>query len=80
MKKLQGYSQALIQAAESLEPYRVVEYLRELAMQFHKFYALHRVVTEDQELTAARLLLADSVRRVLRNGLAVLGISHPEKM
>ena len=80
MKKLQGYPQSLVQAAESLEPYRVVEYLRELAMQFHKFYALHRVVTEDQELTAARLLLVDSVRKVLRNGLAVLGISHPEKM
>ncbi len=80
IKKLQGYPQILVQAAESLEPYRVVEYLRELAAQFHKFYALHRVVTEDQELTAARLLLADSVRVVLRNGLAVLGISHPEKM
>ena len=80
MKKLQEYPQILIHAAEGLEPYRVVEYLRELAASFHKFYALHRVVTDDGELTAARLFLADSVRIVLRNGLAVLGITQPEKM
>lgn len=80
VKKLAEYPQVLIQASQSLEPYRVVEYLRELAAAFHKFYAAHRAVTEDSELTAARLLLADGVRIVLRNGLAVLGISQPEKM
>ncbi len=80
MKKLQEYPEILIHAAEGMEPYRVVEYLRELAAGFHKFYALHRVVSEDEELTAARLVLADSVRIVLRNGLAVLGVSQPEKM
>lgn len=80
LKKLYEYPQILIQASQALEPYRVVEYLRDLAAQFHKFYALHRVVTEDEELTRARLLLVDGVRIVLRNGLAVLGISHPETM
>ena len=80
LKKLGEFPEILIHAAQSLEPYRVVEYLRDLAMQFHKFYALHRVVTEDQERTAARLLLVDGVRIVLRNGLALLGISQPEKM
>ena len=80
MKKLQEYPEVLASAAESLEPYRVVEYLRELAAQFHKFYARHRVVTEDEGLTRARLLLADAVRIVLRNGLATLGVSHPESM
>lgn len=79
-KKLQDYPEILISAVEGLEPYRVVEYLRDLAAQFHKFYTLHRVVTEDEELSAARLLLVDAVRIVLRNGLAVLGVSHPEKM
>ena len=80
MKRLAEFPPVLARAAESLEPYRVVEYLREVATQFHKFYALHRVVTEDKKLTAARLLLVDGVRIVLRNGLAVLGVSHPEKM
>ncbi len=80
IKKLQEYPEFLIQASQALEPYRVVDSLRDLAASFHKFYALHRVVSEDEELTQARLLLVDAVRIVLRNGLAVLGISHPAKM
>lgn len=80
MKKLQEYPEALIQAAQTLEPYRVVEYLRDLATEFHKFYTIHRVVSADEELTQARLLLVDCVRIILRNGLEILGISHPIKM
>ena len=80
IKKLRAFPEVLIQAAQTLEPYRVVEYLRELAAQFHKFYSLHRVVTEDEALTEARLLLVEGVRIVLRNGLATLGVSQPEKM
>ncbi len=80
MKQLEGYPQVLIAAVTGLEPYRVVDYLRELATTFHKFYTLHRVVTEDEELTRARLLLVDCVRIVLRNGLQILGVSQPTKM
>ena len=56
------------------------DYLRELAASFHKFYALHRVVSDDPSLTQARLLLTHCVRLVLRNGLTVLGVSAPKKM
>lgn len=80
VKALGEFPKCLIQAAEMLEPYRVTEYLRELAMAFHKFYQHHRVVTEDEALTQALLLLVDSVRIVIRNGLEVLGISQPESM
>lgn len=80
IKKMLEYPDILKQAAEHLEPYRVTDYLRELAALFHKFYTLHRVVSEDQALTKARLLLTDCVRIVLRNGLEVLGISAPQKM
>lgn len=80
IKRLAEFPEILIQSAQALEPYRVVEYLRELAGQFHKFYAVCRVVTEDEALTSARLLLVDGVRIVLRNGLEALGISHPETM
>lgn len=80
VKKLAEFPSTLLQASQNLEPYRIVEYLRELAAAFHKFYSLHRVVTEDQELTNARLLLADGVRIVLRNGLELLGVSQPQKM
>jgi len=63
-----------------MEPYRLTDYLRQVAASFHKFYSQHRVVSEDTELTKARLLLADAARIVLRNGLELLGISQPESM
>ena len=80
IKKMLEYPDILKQASELLEPYRVVDYLRELAALFHKFYALHRVVSDEPERTKARLLLTDCVRIVLRNGLTLLGVSAPAKM
>ncbi|MBI3314298.1 MAG: arginine--tRNA ligase [Candidatus Omnitrophica bacterium] len=80
IKMISEYPEVLIQASQLLEPYRLADYLRELAASFHKFYAHNRVVTEDKELTAARLLLADATRIVLQNGLELLGISQPESM
>lgn len=80
IKKMVQYPEILKQAAYHLEPYRVADYLRELAALFHKFYAHQRVVTDDQPGTKARLLLTDCVRIVLRNGLGILGVSAPEKM
>ena len=80
IKVISEYPGALVQACQTVEPYRLADYLRELAQSFHKFYSHHRIVTEDVELTAARLLLADAARIVLRNGLELLGISHPDSM
>ncbi len=80
IKSVSEFPEVLIQASQLLEPYRLADYLRELATCFHKFYATYRVVTEDQALTEARLLLAGAVRIVLRNGLELLGISQPESM
>ncbi len=77
---LTQFSDYLIQASRSTEPYRLADYLRQVAACFHKFYSHHRVVTDDKELTKARLLLADATRIVLRNGLELLGISQPESM
>ena len=77
---LAQFSEYLIQASRATEPYRLADYLRQVAACFHKFYSHHRVVTEDKELTKARLLLADATRIVLRNGLELLGISQPESM
>lgn len=68
------------QSAETLEPYRVVDYLRQLAASFHKFYSECRVVSDDAALTDARLLLCEASRIVLRNGLRLLGISQPASM
>ncbi len=80
MKTISEFPKYLIQASDLLEPYRLADYLRDLAASFHRFYQKHRVVTEDEELTKARLLLVNAVRIVLRNGLDLLGISQPESM
>jgi len=55
-------------------------YLIDLAGIFHNYYNKHRVVSEDGELTKARLLLGKAVRTVIRNALMLLGVSAPEKM
>ncbi|MBN2781168.1 MAG: arginine--tRNA ligase [Candidatus Marinimicrobia bacterium] len=64
----------------SLEPMYMTNYLYRLATAFHKFYSVHRVVTEDIALSKARLQLIEAVKIILANGLRILGISAPEKM
>jgi arginyl-tRNA synthetase len=66
--------------AFTYEPHRLADYLHDIAGAFHLFYHKCRVVTEDRELTKARLALCQAVRIVLRNGFAILGIAAPEQM
>ncbi len=80
IKTISEFPKALVQASQMSEPYRLADYLRELAATFHRFYAHARVVTEDEALTAARLMLVEAARITLRNGLRLLGISQPESM
>ncbi|MBI90235.1 MAG: arginine--tRNA ligase [Candidatus Marinimicrobia bacterium] len=63
-----------------LEPQIIVNYLQALAMLFHRFYSKNKVLTEDEELSYARLMLIKAIKIVFKNGLTILGISHPEKM
>ena len=77
---LSQFESALEGAERTLEPYRLVPYLQELASSFHKFYADNRVVSEDAVLTEARLFLIEGVQQVLRTGLRLLGVSAPLKM
>jgi len=63
-----------------MEPHRIAFYLMELAAAFHAYYNKHRVLTEDPVLTAGRLVLISAVRKVIRNGLTLLGVSAPETM
>jgi len=81
IKKLAEFPELIFSSAESLEPHRIPHYLQEVASLFHAFYNKHRVLDDEQpELTQARLVLIDSVRTVLRNGLLLLGINAPESM
>jgi arginyl-tRNA synthetase len=66
--------------ATAYEPHRLAEYLHEVAGGFHKFYHVHRIVTEDKGLTAARMGLCLATKAILANGLDLLGIAAPEKM
>jgi arginyl-tRNA synthetase len=80
LRLLSQFEENVLGAEKTLEPFRLVPYLRELAAAFHRFYAESRVVTEDEELSRARMMMAISVQSVLRQGLGLLGVSAPEKM
>jgi arginyl-tRNA synthetase len=58
----------------------VAFYLRDVAAAFHSYYAAERFLTDDDALTRARMALLAATRQVLRNALAVLGVSAPEAM
>ncbi len=79
-----AYPQTLAAAAELREPHRVVRYLEDLASGYHKFYDVVRVLPMgDESVTSAnvaRLWLCAAAQQVLANGLAVLGVSAPERM
>jgi len=75
-----AYPDALKKAAERLEPYRVATYVMRLAADFHSFYHKNRVVSDDAALSAARVVLIRAVRQVIYNGLAILGVSAPDRM
>jgi arginyl-tRNA synthetase len=65
-------------AAQALEPHRITGFLEALARTAHAWYHKFRVLGEPEE--AARLVLARAVRQVLANGLALIGISAPDRM
>ena len=80
LKTLADYPQMVAGAAADLAPHRVIFYLMELAGQFHGFYNKHKVLSEDVELTRARLALCGGLKRVFRNGLHLVGLTAPESM
>lgn len=80
MQSLSAYPETLSEAAQHLAPHTIAFYLRDLASHFHGFYNADRVLVEDLPLRHARLALLAATRQVLRNGLAILGVSAPEKM
>jgi arginyl-tRNA synthetase len=81
LAKLAAYPEMLQRAQQELGPHQVAFYLRELAGELHSYYFAHKWLLDDDEaLKLARLALALAVRQVLRNGLALIGVSAPEKM
>ncbi|MEP7139501.1 MAG: DALR anticodon-binding domain-containing protein, partial [Caldimonas sp.] len=80
MRKLADYGPMLASAAAGLAPHEVAFYLRELAAAFHSYYGAERFLVDDAALARARLALLAATRQVIRNALATLGVSAPEKM
>lgn len=80
IKKLLYYEIIFEGAVSTYEPHRITFYLQELARHFHSYYNKHRVISDDNDLTVARLYLCKSVQIVLEEGLNILGVKAPERM
>lgn len=80
IKKLLAYTMIFEGAVIAHEPHRITFYLQELAGLFHPYYNRCRIITDDEELSRARLALCEAVRLVLKDGLGILGIKAPERM
>jgi arginyl-tRNA synthetase len=77
---LTRYPETVEQAAVNRAPHALAHYLRELANVFHTYYNAEQFIVEEPGLRNARLALVLGVQQVLRNGLALLGVSAPESM
>ncbi|MFY9462171.1 MAG: arginine--tRNA ligase [Candidatus Sungiibacteriota bacterium] len=80
IKKLIRFPEVVEDTSRDYQVIRLTRYATELARAFHDFYEKHRVITDDKELTSARLALVKAVQIVLQNILGLLGISAPLKM
>ncbi|OZI82773.1 arginine--tRNA ligase [Bordetella genomosp. 2] len=80
MQRLAGFPQVVALAAQELSPHHVAFWLRDCASDFHAWYNAERVLVDDEPLKLARLRLAATTRQVLANGLALLGVSAPQRM
>jgi arginyl-tRNA synthetase len=80
LSSLTRYPEFVEQAALNRTPHTLVHYLRDLANAFHTYYNAEQFIVEDAALRNARLALVLGVQQVLRNGLALLGVSAPESM
>jgi arginyl-tRNA synthetase len=84
LRALADFPRVVASAAELREPHRVARYLEDTAASFHTFYDSCRVLPQGDEaagrLHGARLLLVAATRTVLGNGLALLGVTAPERM
>ena len=80
LRRLAAFPAELAVAAREFAPHLITTYLRELAGEFHSYYNAERFLVDDPVTQRARLALAAAAGQTIRNGLAVLGISAPDKM
>lgn len=80
MLKLEEYKHLIKVSAESRQVYTICRYVQDLASDFHSFYTVSRVITDDKAMMKARLALVLATKTVLKNALDLLSVSAPEKM
>ena len=80
MLELARWPQVMEAAARDFAPHDVAFYLRELAAAYHRYYDAERILVDDEPVRLARLALVAATACVLRSGLALLGVSAPDKM
>lgn len=80
MRKLDEFPEVIESASRDSAPFRLTHYAEDLASTFHQFYTRCHVLTDDPELTRARLAAVDAARIVLSSTLRLLGVSAPVSM
>jgi arginyl-tRNA synthetase len=80
IRRMVQFDDVLEDSVRELEPHRLVFYLLELAGEFHRYYNRFRVISDDHDLSQARLLLVQNVQKMIRRGLETLGVDAPMKM
>ncbi len=80
IKEIIQFPHTIVSCAHAREPHRLATYLRGVAEAFTRFYHSCRIIGEEREVALARMALAQATGITLRNGLAILGISAPERM
>lgn len=78
--KMEEFKHLIVTSARDRQVYTICRYVQDLAAEFHSFYNSCRVITEDKELTKARLLIIEAFKTVLANALRILSVSAPERM
>jgi arginyl-tRNA synthetase len=80
LRQLAAWPEVVRGAAAAREPHRVPAYLIETASEFHRFYHEVRVLGDDPATSRHRLRLCAATAQVIRNGLALMGVSAPERL
>lgn len=80
IRHLINFPDLIEEIAANLEVNALTTYALETASLFHKFYETNQVISKDEKLTSARLVLLKATQTILKNTLELLGVSAPEKM
>jgi arginyl-tRNA synthetase len=80
IKILNAFRENVEKSAVTLHPHIIFTYLMNLASAFHGYYNKHKVIGDDIKIVKARLSLVLAVKKVIRNGLTLLGVAAPERM